>query len=91
MKKFLSGGMLCCVFSAALFAFGQSATTSLRSVVKDSSGALVPGAIVTLKDQANDNAYRAVCDAAGFYVFPVIAPAHYLVTVSFMGGRPAIP
>jgi hypothetical protein len=47
--------MLCCILSIATLAFGQSATTSLRGVVKDSSGALVQGATITLADQATDN------------------------------------
>ena len=66
MKKSLSGWMLCCILSLAGLAFGQTATTSLRGIVKDSSGALVPGASITLKDQATDNAYSAVSNAAGY-------------------------
>jgi hypothetical protein len=77
--------MLCCILSFAALASGQTATTSLRGVVKDSSGALVPGAAVALKDQANDNSYHAVSSSAGFYIFPVIAPAHYLITIASNG------
>jgi Carboxypeptidase regulatory-like domain/TonB dependent receptor len=85
VKKSLLGGMLCCILSVSTLAFGQSATTSLRGVVKDSSGALVQGATITLKDQANDNSYHARSDAAGFYIFPIISPAHYLITISSGG------
>jgi len=85
MKRSLSGSMLCCILSFAALASGQTATTSLRGVVKDSSGALVPGAAVALKDQANDNSYHAVSSSAGFYIFPVIAPAHYLITIASNG------
>jgi hypothetical protein len=80
--------MLCCILSIANFAFGQSATTSLRGVVKDPSGALVPSVSVSLKDRANDNSYHAVTDAAGFYIFPVISPAHYFITVTGNGFAP---
>jgi hypothetical protein len=65
VKKPLSGWMLCCILSIATFAFGQTATTSLRGVVKDSSAALVPGASVTLTDQATGNTYRAAWNSAG--------------------------
>jgi hypothetical protein len=77
--------MLCGILSIATLAFGQTATTSLRGVVKDSSGALVPGASVTLTDQATGNTYRATSNSAGYYVFPVISPAHYLITIASGG------
>jgi hypothetical protein len=83
--KSLSGWVLCCFLSLASFAFSQSATTSLRGVVKDSSGALVPDASITLKDQATDNSYRAVTNADGYYIFPIIAPARYLITIGSQG------
>lgn len=85
MKKPLSGWMLCCILSIVTIAFGQTATTSLRGVVKDSSAALVPGASVTLTDQATGNTYRAASNSAGYYVFPVISPAHYLITIASSG------
>jgi hypothetical protein len=53
--------------------------------VKDSSGALISGASVTLSDQATGITYHAISNASGFYVFPVISPAHYLITVSSAG------
>jgi hypothetical protein len=66
-------------------AVAQTSTTSLRGVVTDSSGALVPQASVTLSDQATGTSYHAVSNASGYYIFPVIAPAHYLISVSFTG------
>jgi len=66
VKKLLLGWMLCCTLSFANFAFGQSATTSLRGVIKDSSGALVPGASIDLKDQGTGNAYHEVSNASGY-------------------------
>ena len=88
MKNSIWGWMLCCILSVASLAFSQSATTSLRGVVKDSSGAVVPGAAVSLADQANGNSYHAVTNTAGFYIFPVVAPAHYLITVTSGGFAP---
>ena len=73
------------MLSLASLAFCQTATTSLRGVVKDSSGALVPGASITLKDQATDNSYKTVSNAAGYYIFPIIAPARYLITITSGG------
>jgi hypothetical protein len=69
-------------------AVAQTATTSLRGVVTDSSGALVSGASITLSDTSTGNNYKAVSNASGFYIFPVIAPARYLVTITSGGFSP---
>ncbi|MGA8938604.1 MAG: carboxypeptidase-like regulatory domain-containing protein, partial [Acidobacteriaceae bacterium] len=61
------------------------ATTSLRGVVTDSSGALVPNATITLSDKSNGNTYHALSNASGYYVFPVITPATYNVEISSTG------
>jgi len=82
MKRFASALVLIGFLCTAASAVAQTATTSLRGVVKDPSGALVPGAAVTLSDSENGNTYRALTDGAGYYVFPVLAPAHYLITLT---------
>jgi hypothetical protein len=84
MKRLLWSGIVCCVFCAsAALAFGQVATTSLRGVVKDPSGALVAGASVTLLNQSTGTTYHAETNAAGFYLFPIVTPAKYLITITF--------
>jgi len=77
--------MLCCILSVATLASAQTATTSLRGVVKDPSGALVPGAKIALVDKANGQMLNAVANSAGFYSFPQIPPARYTITVSAEG------
>jgi hypothetical protein len=54
-------------------------------VVKDPSGALVPGAKITLVDKANDKTLSTATNSAGFYTFPQLPPARYLITVSASG------
>jgi Carboxypeptidase regulatory-like domain len=85
MRRSLWAWMLCCIVSIPAVVYGQTATTSLRGVVKDSSGALVAGASIALEDQTTNNRYRAVSNASGFYIFPVVTPAHYLITVTSNG------
>ena len=85
MKKSLTGWMLFCILSAATLVSAQISNTSLRGVVKDSSGALVPGAAVVLTDNATGRVYRAVSDSSGFYIFPVVIPARYYITVTSSG------
>ncbi|MGA3089639.1 MAG: TonB-dependent receptor [Terriglobales bacterium] len=84
MKRPLLTATVCCilVLVASTAASGQVATTSLRGYVKDSSGAFVRGASITLSDQNTGATYRTVTNDSGFYVFPVVTPAHYLITLT---------
>jgi hypothetical protein len=63
----------------------QVATTSLRGVVKDPSGAVVPNAKITLINPANGQSVSATSSAAGEYVFPQLAPAHYTIRATATG------
>jgi len=65
--------------------FAQNATTSLRGVVKDPSGALVPGATVTLSNDATGQVLQTKSDNSGTYQFNQIQPAKYSITVSAAG------
>lgn len=85
MKTSLSGWVLFCILSSVSFTFAQTATTSLRGAVKDPSGALVPGAKVTLTDKANGRTLAATTNSAGLYVFAQIPPARYLIAASAGG------
>ncbi|HEY1901399.1 MAG TPA: TonB-dependent receptor [Terracidiphilus sp.] len=85
MKKFLKGWMLLGILSTAVLAFGQNATTSLRGVVKDPNGALVPGAKITLTDKADGQTLSAVANSAGEYVFAQVPPARYTITATAAG------
>jgi hypothetical protein len=65
--------------------FSQNATTSLRGVIKDSSGAVVPGAKVTINDNNTGRNLVATSGAAGEYVFQQLPPATYQITVAAPG------
>ncbi|MGB6826449.1 MAG: carboxypeptidase-like regulatory domain-containing protein, partial [Terracidiphilus sp.] len=75
---------LCCLLGCTV-AFAQIASTSLRGTVKDSSGAVVSGATVTATNQASGIAYHTQTNNAGYYVFPDLVPAHYIVTLTANG------
>ena len=85
MKQSLKGWILFCILSSATLAFAQTATTSLRGTIKDPTGALVPGAKVTLSDKANGETYTATANAGGFYEFAQIPPANYHILVKATG------
>lgn len=84
-RSLLLGAMLFCILVPCSVVFGQSATTSLRGVVKDPSGALIPGATITITDKSVDKTLTAVTNASGAYQFPQIPPASYLITVTAQG------
>ena len=85
MKKSLAGWILLCILSTVNLSFGQIATTSLRGTVKDPSGALVPGAKVTITDNASGNSTSRVADSSGSYVFSQIQPSKYTIKVDAAG------
>ncbi len=64
---------------------GQTATTTLRGIVVDPAGAVVPEATITLQDAALGLHTVKKADGKGEYVFPAIQPGRYLITVSAAG------
>ena len=84
MKRSLMGWVLLCTLSVTL-AFGQIATTSLRGTIKDPSGALVPGATITITDNGTGKSSSTVANSDGLYAFPQIAPAKYTIRVMATG------
>jgi hypothetical protein len=84
VKKSLWGWVLLCTLSVAS-AFGQIATTSLRGVIKDPSGALVPGATITLTDKSTGKTTSVTASSTGLYEFPQLFPAKYTITVTAPG------
>ncbi|MGB6192933.1 MAG: carboxypeptidase regulatory-like domain-containing protein, partial [Terracidiphilus sp.] len=84
MKKFLWGWVLLCTLSVTV-AFGQIATTSLRGLIKDPAGALVPGATITITDNGTGKAQSTTSNSDGQYTFPQIAPAKYTISATAVG------
>lgn len=74
-----------CTLSTVSLAFGQMANTSLRGVIKDQTGALVPGATVTLTDDSTGKVLSTTSNSAGLYLFPQIPPSKYAIKVSASG------
>jgi hypothetical protein len=85
VKRSLWGRMLVSILAPATLVFGQSATTSLRGVVKDPSGALVSGATITLNDNSTGKSYSTTANSTGLYEFPQIFPAKYSIKASAVG------
>lgn len=67
-------------------AFAQSSsTTSLSGIVVDADGGAIPGATVTVKNNATGVSVEAVSNSTGRFAFPGLAAGTYTVTVSLTG------
>jgi hypothetical protein len=82
--------MLCLlVISLLTFAspaLAQNTSGSITGVVKDASGAVIPGAQVTLVNQDQRvTTGQTVTNEAGIYVFSALSAANYTVTVELPG------
>jgi carboxypeptidase family protein len=67
-------------------AFAQDA--ELQGVIKDQSGAIVPGASVTILAPTTGARRTITSDAAGRYVFSFLSPGDYDVTAELTGFQP---
>ena len=66
-------------------ALGQNATTSIRGVVQDSTGAAIPGATISLVDPAAGRTLKTTANAQGEYELLQITPARYTITATAAG------
>ena len=67
-------------------ALGQSNGT-VKGSVKDPSGAILPGATVTLTNKATQRPQTTTTTEAGSYVFPAVPPGEYSLTFDIAGFR----
>src|SRR6187399_702244 len=76
--------------ATALNVSAQITTGNITGTVKDGQGAVVPGATVTLIDEARGTKMApATTDASGTYVFPNVTAATYTVEVAMPGFKTA--
>src|SRR5665213_2513397 len=78
------------LFVASLFLLtatlsAQLPTGTFLGVVKDSSGAVVPGATVTVQSVETNQARNAITDSSGAYRVPALLVGHYSIRVEHGG------
>jgi hypothetical protein len=89
-----SASIACCVF-AVLFVISTSARLSAQTSgsisghVADATGAVIPGATVTLTNTGTNASRSTVTTGAGDYTFPDVPPAVYKVQVTRTGFKVA--
>jgi hypothetical protein len=59
--------------------------TSIQGVVTDPTGAVIPGATLTLKDLATNQTQTRTSDSAGVYNFDALPPDHFVLTAEAKG------
>src|SRR3989441_3073062 len=67
----------------------QTATSRITGTVSDASGALVPGAMVTARNEATGVSYTQTTTEAGLYGFPSLPGGTYTITVALPGFKTA--
>ena len=90
----MHSGALYFMFSALLFAAcpnglgAQSTTTGgLTGVLTDPSGAIVPDAVVELKDNLKGDTQSTRTNGEGVYLYSFLRPGSYVLTVTHPGFR----
>lgn len=69
----------------SLAANAQQTTAALAGTVYDSTGAVIPGAAVSLKNEASGDQRRTVSNGQGYFTFAAVAPGSYTVVVEMKG------
>ena len=73
----------------ALNCWAQPTTSRLDGLVQDASGGVVPAAKVMLINNETQFADNRVTNENGFYVFPLVTPGNYRITVEKTGFKTA--
>jgi hypothetical protein len=64
---------------------GQTTGGTLRGIVKDGMGAVVPNAVITATNDATDTKFNTVTSSAGLYSFPNLLVGSYSVSAEHIG------
>src|SRR5256885_4246544 len=65
--------------------FGQSSTGTIVGTIRDSSGAVLPGVTVTIRNEGTNATRDVVTGASGDYSAPLLPPGNYELTADLAG------
>src|SRR5690349_12077553 len=69
---------------------GQVTTARLEGLVRDATGAIIPGVNVTATQTGTNIESQAVTNEIGLYVFPRLTPGTYTITAELPGFKRAM-
>jgi hypothetical protein len=84
LRKGASIALILLVFVCATL-FAQSDLSSVSGFVRDASNAMVPGAQVTITNEATGVVRSTKTNESGYYVFTPVAAGNYTITVELAG------
>src|SRR5580698_4607856 len=73
------------LFAIPIAATAQTITGSILGTVTDSSGAVVPGATVTVTNESTNESSKTQTSDSGAYQIPYLNPGAYQISVSHAG------
>ena len=73
--------LIMCLLVATTGIYGQIKSSTITGIVTDSTGAVIPGATVTVVNEETNVASSVATDTTGGFTVPYLAPGTYRVTV----------
>src|SRR5215469_1227167 len=70
-------------------AIGQNDAARIVGTVADPSGAVIPNAAITIKDEKTGQERKVLADERGYYIAPNLAPSTYSVKAEGKGLGPS--
>lgn len=78
------------VLGVASGAFAQTFQGSVRGIIRDADGGVLPGVSVTLANEDTGTSRSAVSNAVGEYLFANVQPATYTLRAELSGFAPSV-
>ena len=66
-------------------AYAQTSTATLTGIVRDQSGAVIPGATIKVTDSARGTSLSTISNERGSYLIPVLNPGTYSIVATLPG------
>lgn len=89
IRQRLFGFAAACLLAGSLL-WAQNVTSSLVGVVTDGSGAFVPGADVTVTNEATSIETKTKTNESGNYVVPGLTNGNYTIRIEAAGFKPSV-
>src|SRR5437899_3256398 len=86
MKNTTAGLVFFVLLIYSGIAIGQS-NGNVKGVIKDTSGAVLPGASITLTNKATQQSVQSLTNESGTYSFAFVTPGTYTLVVDMAGFR----